>query len=208
LPGILSKNKGGNRAFRPDFKGKAMTVVRNQYPDFGPTLASEELKEVNGIKINRETLRHWMVEAQLWTGKKRKKARIHQSRERRHRLGEPIQIDGSPHDWFEGRGPYCCALVFIDDATSNLMTLRFEPSETTVGYFRATQSCIEAHGRPLAFYSDRDSVFLVSRKDRIDGFVGETQFQRAMCQLNINMIVARHRQKAGLNELINPFKIV
>jgi hypothetical protein len=201
--GILSKNKGKNRSFPQDFKDQVMAAVQGKYSDFGPTLASEKLKEIDGLKINRETLRQWMIGANLWAGKKRRKARIHQTRERRARLGELVQVDGSPHAWLEDRGPYCCALVFIDDATSKLMALRFEPSETTMGYFRATKTYIETHGRPLCFYSDKDSVFLVARKDRIDGLRGETQYQRAMRQLGIKMILANSPQAKGRVERAN-----
>ena len=139
--GIKSRKLGGNRSFPEDFKARVMTVVKASYADFGPTFAAEKLLECNGLTVNRETLRQWMIETGLWKGRPRKAARIHQSRERRPRFGELVQIDGSHHDWFEGRAPKCCLLVFIDDATSEILALRFEPSESTMGYMR----CLEGH---------------------------------------------------------------
>ena len=118
IDGITFQHKGGNRAFHEVFKQQVLTVCsRSEYHGFGPTFASEKLKELENLNINRETLRQWMIEQGLWKGRSRKKARIHQSRERRPQFGELVQIDGSHHDWFEGRAPKCCLLVFVDDAT-------------------------------------------------------------------------------------------
>jgi hypothetical protein len=100
--------------------------MTNQYADFKTTFASEKLQEEDGLCINKETLRQLMIKAGLWKGKRRKDVKVYQRRARRSRVGEMVQIDGSHHDWFEGRAPKCCLLVFIDDATSNLMHLRFE----------------------------------------------------------------------------------
>jgi len=203
LEGIRAQYIGGNRSFSEELKEAALVAVRERYSDFKPTFASEKLEEVENIKVNHETLRQWMMAEGLWKGRKRRAARIHQSRLRRSCYGEMVQIDGSPHDWFEGRGPYCCAYVFIDDATSCLMALRFEPTETTQGYFRAVHSYLEEHGRPASFYSDKDSIFVVARGDRIDGLKGETQFQRAMRQLQIVMISAHSPQAKGRVERAN-----
>lgn len=95
-----------------------ISLVRDKYPDFGPTFASEKLREIHGLALSAETLRKWMVEEGLWRERRRKIARIYQRRQRRPCYGELIQIDGSPHDWFEARGPRCTLIVFIDDATS------------------------------------------------------------------------------------------
>ena len=118
--GIKRRESGGNRSFGGNFKTKVITVVKRSYADFGPTFAAEKLEERDGLKVNRETLRQWMIEEGLWKGRKRKQYRVHQSRERRPRFGELVQIDGSHHDWFEGRAPKCCLYVFIDDATSRI----------------------------------------------------------------------------------------
>ncbi len=118
--GIKSQRKGGNRAFQADFKAIVLIKVRERYADFGPTFAAEKLMDCEELKVSKETLRQWMMAEGLWKGRARKQARIHQSRERRSRFGELVQIDGSHHDWFEGRAPKCCLLVFIDDATSKI----------------------------------------------------------------------------------------
>lgn len=106
-----------------------INLIKTNYPDFGPTLASEKLKERDDVKVNHETLRRWMIDAKIYTPNVRKKHDIHQSRERRDCFGELIQIDGSHHDWFEGRADKCCLIVFIDDATSALLYCRFEEGE-------------------------------------------------------------------------------
>ena len=99
-----------------------LELIRQSYRDFGPTLAAEVLLERHGVKISRETLRKWMVEAGLWLSRRQRKT-FHQPRLRRERFGELIQIDGSDHRWFEDRGEPCTLLVFIDDATSRLTQL-------------------------------------------------------------------------------------
>jgi transposase len=201
--GLIRRPSGGNRAFTTKFKTDIVASVTKNYSDFGPTLAAEKLKERGQQEINHETLRQWMIEAGLWKGKHRKTARIHQSRARRPRYGELIQIDGSPHDWFEGRRPNCCLLVFIDDATSRLMHLRFEETETTLGYFRGISEYVQTYGRPISWYSDKDSVFVSSKPSKIDGLAGRTQFQRAMRSLGVEMIVAHSPQAKGRVERAN-----
>ena len=112
-----------------------LELVRQSYRDFGPTLAAEALSQRHGIQVSRETLRKWMVEDGLWLSRKQRRS-FHQPRLRRESYGELIQIDGSEHRWFEDRGEPCTLLVFIDDATSKLMQLRFVPSESTGSYFQ------------------------------------------------------------------------
>jgi len=113
-------------------------------------------------------------------------------RERRSRLGELIQIDGSPHDWFEGRSEACTLLVFIDDATGNLMQLRFTPTETTLGYMHVLHDHIAAHGVPAALYSDKHSIFRINAKEADPE--AETQFSRAARELGIECIHANSPQ--------------
>ena len=145
--GLISKkrNPPGNRKFDEIFKQKVKTIVVQTYYDFGPTFASEKLLETHSIKINKETLRQWMIEWNLWKPKKRKSIIVHQQRIPRFCLGELIQIDGSPHDWFEGRGEKCCLIVFSDDATSRIAQMRFFPVETTLAYFE----CIKLYIKKL-----------------------------------------------------------
>jgi hypothetical protein len=117
----------------------------------------EKLLEREGIVVSVETVRRMQIGLGLWRPKHRRQKRLFQLRERRPRFGELIQIDGSPHAWFEDRGPRCALIVFIDDATSRLTALRFAPTETTRAYLEALRSHVLAHGCPLAFYSDRHS---------------------------------------------------
>jgi len=125
-------------------------LVRQNFRDFGPTLAAEALLERHGVEVSRETLRKWMVADGLWLSRKQRRS-FHQPRLRRESYGELIQIDGSDHRWFEQRGEPCTLLVFIDDATSKLMQLRFVPSESTDSYFSALQGYLNDHGCPVAF---------------------------------------------------------
>jgi hypothetical protein len=137
-----------------------------------------------------------MIAAGLWKDRRSRLKAVHQPRYRRDCLGELIQIDGSEHWWFEGRGPRCTLLVYIDDATSRLMHLQFVESESTFDYFAATRAYLERFGKPVAFYSDKHGVFRVNRKDAIGGD-GMTQFGRALHALNIDIICANSSQAQG-----------
>jgi len=130
-----------------------------------------------------------MIDAGLWTPKNLQLKRIYQPRNRRECFGEFIQIDGSLHDWFEGRGPKCTLLVYIDDATGKLMKCQFVKSESTFNYFDSTRRYLERHGKPVAFYSDKHSVFRTNKRGRLGGD-GVTQFGRALADLNIDIICA------------------
>jgi transposase len=199
--GLVSTRRGhiSNRYKGDQFKTQVEQLVRQHYYDFGPTFAAEKLFEIHQLKIGKERLRHWMMEWKLWRAK-HEKINIHQTRERRSCFGELVQIDGSHHKWFEERGPKCCLLVFIDDATSKIVGLRFEEQETTAGYFKLTRQYIEQYGRPLAFYSDKDSIFRVNMPDCEDA---ETQFGRAVRELGIESICANSPQAKGRVERAN-----
>lgn len=200
--GLVHKARGkpSNRCASEGVREYALELVRTQYRDFGPTLAIEALYERHGIKVGRETLRMWMLEAGLWASRKQRRA-FHQPRLRRESCGELVQIDGSQHRWFEDRGERCALLVFIDDATSRLMQLRFVPSESTSSYFEALQGYLETHGCPVAFYSDKHSVFRMNR----DATGGQrmTQFGRALSELNIEILCANSSQAKGRVERAN-----
>ncbi len=187
---LISKHRGrpSNNRHAIAVKEKVRELAQLHYADFGPTFAAEKLRDCHHLKVNKETLRQWMIEWGLWKAKRHKKAQIHQSRERRACFGELVQIDGSPHDWFEGRAEKCCLLVFIDDATGRLVHLRFEPSETTAGYFRAVYIYLKQHGKPIAFYNDKHCIFRVNIRDVIAET--QTQFERAMEALGIEIIYA------------------
>ena len=132
----------------------------------------------------------------LWIPRKLRPPRVHQPRPRRACTGELIQIDGSEHRWFEDRGPACTLLVYVDDATSRLMQLLFVSSESTFTYFEATRGYLERYGKPLAFYSDKASVFRINNKQATGGD-GQTQFGRAMNELNITGICANTSSAKG-----------
>src|SRR3954470_297327 len=196
-----ARGRRGNNRIKDAVREHAIELVRTNYPDFGPTLAAEVLAEKHDLVVSRETLRTWMTTAGLWSSR-RQRRHFHQPRLRRECLGELVQIDGSEHRWFEGRADPCTLLVFIDDATSRLMQLRFVPSETTFSYFEALEGYLGAHGRPLAFYSDKHSVFRVSKKDLKSG-QGMTQFGRALAELNIEILCANSSQAKGRVERVN-----
>ncbi|WP_040439957.1 ISNCY family transposase [Roseibium aggregatum] len=201
--GIRHRARGRrpNNAIHPAKREYAMTMVRERYEDFGPTLAAEMLLEHHGFKVGRETLRQWMIEDGLWLSRKQRR-RFHQPRLRRECFGELVQIDGSEHRWFEDRGDPCTLLVFIDDATSTLMELRFVRSESAFSYFEALDSYLTHHGRPVAFYSDKHSVFRVN-KSEVKGGQGMTQFGRALSELNIEILCANSSQAKGRVERAN-----
>lgn len=179
----------------------AVALIRERYADFGPTLAAEKLAERDGLRVSRETLRSWMCEAGLWLSRQQRRT-FHQPRLRREAYGELVQIDGSEHRWFEDRGPPCSLLVFVDDATGRLMQLRFVRSESAFTYFEALALYLKRHGAPIAFYSDKHSVFRVARKDARGG-QGMTQFGRALCELNIEILCANSSQAKGRVERMN-----
>lgn len=196
-----ARGRASNNRIDPAVREFAVTLVRENYIDFGPTFAAEKLEEDHGLKVSRETLRKWMQDAGIWLSRKQRRT-FHQPRLRRECFGEPIQIDGSDHHWFEDRGPACTLLVFIDDATSTLMHLEFVKSESTFSYFGALEAYLHAHGRPVAFYSDKHSVFRVSNDAAKSGH-GMTQFGRALNELNIEILCANSSQAKGRVERAN-----
>jgi transposase len=200
---LIHKGRGqaSNHRLSPDLRAHALELIRSRYADFGPTLAVEILLDKHALKVGRETLRTWMVADGLWLSRKQRRS-FHQPRLRRESYGELIQIDGSDHRWFEQRGEPCTLLVFIDDATSRLMQLRFVRSESTDSYFETLQGYLETHGCPVAFYSDRHTVFRVGRQDAKGGS-GMTQFGRALAELNIEILCANSSQAKGRVERAN-----
>jgi transposase len=131
-PGLLSKKRGkpSNHQLSPGVKSRALEIIYQFYRDFGATLTHEKLTEEHELKLSLSSVRNIMISNQIWEPKKLRKAVVHQMRERRAREGELVQIDGSPHDWFEGRAPKCTLLVYIDDATGKLLQLHFTEAES------------------------------------------------------------------------------
>jgi hypothetical protein len=197
----MARGRPSNNKIAASVRDQAVELVRASYADFGPTLAAERLAEQHGLRVSRETLRGWMIDAGLWLSRKQRR-RFHQPRLRREALGELVQIDGSEHRWFEDRADPCTLLVFIDDATGRLMQLRLVPSESAFAYFEALRGHLEAHGRPVALYSDKHSVFRVARQAAKRG-QGMTQFGRALAELNIEILCANSSQAKGRVERVN-----
>jgi transposase len=200
---LISKRRGqpsNNRLPEKTIK-RARQLLRSRYHDFGPTLAAEKLA-IEGVSLSVESVRQLLIREGLWKAKRVRRVVIHQLRERRARLGELVQIDGSPHDWFEGRTSKCTLLVFVDDATSRLMYLQFVDAETTFNYFAAVRSYLTQFGKPLAFYSDKLGVFRVNMPNPLSG-TGLTQFGRALKELDIELICAHSPQAKGRVERAN-----
>ena len=193
--GVVSKRRGvpSNRRIAEREREHFVALVRQHYADFGPSLACEYLRDRHDYTHSAETLRSWMVQDGLWRSKRSKPQRVHSPRQRRSRLGELVQIDGSPHAWFEQRAPKCCLIAFIDDASGHVLAAQFHPVESTPAYLATLHDCVSAHGRPLALYSDRHSIF--TKHDPEDP--APTQLERALGELNIESILAYSPQAKG-----------
>ena len=189
--GLASKHRGrpSNRRLASELRREALATVRSRYEGFGPTLAHEKLTELHGLRLSVETLRRSMIEDGLWIPRACREPRIQQPRRRRPCRGELIQIDGCDHEWFEERAARCTLLVFVDDATSALMELLFCESESAFSYFAAMRSYLGRHGKPVALYSDKATIFRVNKKEP-QGGAGVTQFSRALGSLNIDILCA------------------
>lgn len=196
--GIVSRQRGkpSNHRLRDDIKQKALALVREFYEDFGPTFAREKLAEYHGVNVSVETLRTWMIENRLWISRKTKK-KAHLPRLRRECFGELIQADGSHHHWFGDELPAVNATVMVDDATGMLTGLVFAQGETLESYFLALEQHINKWGIPRAFYTDRYAVFQANNGK------GTTQMQRALKELDIDLILASSPQAKGRVERTN-----
>ena len=199
--GIVHQSRGrpSNRRTPDKVKNKVIRLYRAQYKDFGPTLASEKLLERDGIGISDETLRRWLLEAGDW--KKTRKARGHRRwRERKHYAGEMVQMDGSHHDWFEGRGPWCVLMGYIDDATGKVFG-RFYEYEGTIPAMDSFKRYIQKHGLPMSVYLDRHTTYKSTAKPSIEDELNNTmplsEFERALKELGVDVIHANSPQAKG-----------
>jgi len=201
--GLVSKQRGrrSNNRLTEEVKKKTLNLLKTKYQGFGPTLAHEKLVEKDKLKLSDESVRKIMIEENLWKPRKVKKAVAHQLRERRACFGELVQIDGSPHDWFEGRVEACSLLVFIDDATGRLVELLFVDSESFFSYAQAAENYFKHCGKPVAFYSDKHGIFRVNQPSAGLGDA-VTQFGRAMQELDIQIICANTPQAKGRVERV------
>lgn len=201
---LVSRKRGkpGNRQLQPLLRARILELLTcEKYVGFGPTFMCEKLDELHGIKVSVETTRHLMIQSGTWEANKKKRPIIHQQRPRRARFGELLQIDGSPHAWFEDRGDPCVLIVFIDDATGRTYGKFFE-SETTEAYMIVTGEYIKKYGRWEAAYSDRHGIFRVNMPGcaKRECF---TQFGRALKELGIKLICANSPQAKGRVERVN-----
>lgn len=202
--GLTSKHRGrkSNHQLSEEVKKKSLDLLKTKYQGFGPTLAHEKLVEKDKLQLSVESVRKMMIAEDLWKARKLKKIVTHQLRERRACFGELVQIDGSPHDWFEGRANPCVLLVFIDDATGKLLQLQFVDSESFFSYSQAAAGYFKRYGKPAAFYSDKHGIFRVNMPStgKSDAL---TQFGRAMQELDIQIICANTPQAKGRVERVN-----
>jgi transposase len=193
--GVISRKRGrpSNRRIPEGERDRFIGLVKQHYADFGPTLAAQYLRSDHGFTYSAETLRAWMAGAGLWKPRRAKPQRIHSPRLRRARAGELVQVDGSLHAWFEQRATKCCLIAFIDDASGKVLAASFFPVESTRAYLQVLQRHVSDHGRPVALYSDRHSIF--TKHDPEDP--QPTQFERALGELNIEAILAYSPQAKG-----------
>ena len=205
--GLVHRTRGrpGPRRKEKAFRDEVLACVRDRYPDFGPTLAAEYLAKEHGLKVDHETLRRWLNAE----GLRKPKPRRQTHRARRERcacLGQMVQLDGSHHDWFEGRGEKCCLMVMVDDAT-NLISARFSLKETTRACYDILEQWAGQHGLPRSIYADRHSIYLTQREptvaEQLAGKEPKTQFGRALEQLGIGLIAAHNPQAKGRVERMN-----
>lgn len=200
--GILHRLRGraSKRRIAEAVRQKAVRLVRREYVDFGPTLAGEYLAEKHAVKVSKETLRQWLMAAGVWKRKRRRVEEVHVWRARRPCRGELVQWDTSEHDWLEGRGPRLCLLAMLDDATSRALAC-FEAHDTTEANLRLLETYLERWGRPVEFYTDKDSMFTVNRPVRPaedEAWEEElTQIGRALRELGIGWIAAHSPQAKG-----------
>jgi len=204
--GLVHRRRGqpGTRRKAANFRRQVLARYEQRYPDFGPTLAAEKLQE-EGLQMDHETLRRWLIEKGLWkVGRKRRQHRAW--RERKECFGQMVQLDGSHHDWFEGRREKAVLMVMIDDAT-NRTVARFFEEETTQASYDVFEAWVQQSGLPGSLYVDRDSIYRCERvatvAEQIAGEEPQTQFGRAMKQLGVELILANSPQAKGRVERRN-----
>src|SRR6266478_6368358 len=194
------RGRSSNRRIAAPIREQAVGWVKKEYSDFGPTLAAEYLAEQHGIAVSRETLRGWMIAAQLWKPRRARVERIHQWRARRSQIGELVQWDTSEHDWLEERGEKLYLILMIDDASSRALA-RFVRHDSTEENLRTLRAYLQRWGRPAAAYTDRAGLFKINRPQRIDeqlrAELPKTQIGRALQELGIEWIAAHSPQAKG-----------
>jgi len=194
------RGRPSNRKLGASFEQRIVTRVRQRYADFGPTLAAEHLAK-EGLAVSRETLRRWLTRAQLWRPRSQRVKAVHVWRERRACFGEMVMQDSSPFGWLEERGPACQLIAVIDDATSRLWA-RLVEHDSTEENLRTLGGWLQRYGRPLAHYTDKNSIFrhrsgAAALQEQLRGEEARSQFGRALHELGIEWIAAHSPQAKG-----------
>jgi DNA-binding Lrp family transcriptional regulator len=194
------RGRNSNRKIPEAVRERAVKLVKQEYGDFGPTLASEYLGERHGLEVSRETLRGWMIGAGLWRPRRARVERVHTWRARRAQWGELLQWDTSEHDGLEERGEKLYLILMIDDASSRALA-RFVRHDSTEENLRTLRAYVQRWGRPAAVYTDRAGLFKINRPQRIDeqlrAELPKTQIGRALEELGIEWIAAHSPQAKG-----------
>jgi len=195
------RGRPSKRRIDEKIQAKAVTLYRQEYGDFGPTLAAEYLAEKHGLEVSKETLRKWLIAAGAWTAKPRRVRKVHLWRPRRSCRGELVQWDSSIHDWLEGRSPQPIKLIAMIDDASNTLSGRFVAEDATVEHMKVLRKYVKQNGRPIAYYTDKAGLFRVNprRKEYSEEMTeaGETQIGRALRELGIELIHAHSPQAKG-----------
>lgn len=194
-----SRGKESNRKTPQKLIERVRHLYQEKYQGFGPTLTAEKLLELEGIEVSKETVRTWLMESGQW--RKRRKVRTHrQWRERKSCLGEMLQLDGSHHDWFEGRRPKCVLMAYIDDATSKVYG-RFYEYEGTIPAMDSFKRYVRKYGIPMSVYMDKHTTYKSpaepSMEDEINGTTPLSEFGRALTELEVRIIHAHSPQAKG-----------
>ena len=200
---VIHKLQGrpSNHQLDPELIEQALSALHDPlWEGFGPKFASDTLEDRYGLKLGSQTVRRWMARTGLWQVRS-KGARHRLRRQRRPCVGMLVQLDGSDHDWFEGRGPRCVLLIYIDDATSRILYGEFVKVEDTLTLMKTTWSYLLKWGRPVAFYVDRDGIYKINKPSKYEGLTLDekpmTQFTRAMSELAVEVIAANSPQAKG-----------
>lgn len=194
-----------NRRLPERDRRRLASLLRRHYPDFGPTLAAEKLREQHGLDHDATTIRDLMIAEGLWQPRSKRQAVVHrQWRQRRSHPGELIQFDGSYEYWFEERGDKCCLLLAVDDASGAILYARFTDHEGVFPVFDFWRSYLEKHGKPVSIYLDKFSTYKMTQQTALNNHDLKTQFARAMTELGIEVIFANSPQAKGRVE--NKFK--
>jgi transposase len=196
------RGRASPRRLPAPLRGRILQLARTTYAGFNDHHLTEKLREVEAIRIGRETLRQLLRAAGIGPPRKRRPPPHRERRARRRREGEMLQLDASPHDWLEGRGPQLTLLGFQDDATGKVVGAEFFPTETAHGYFRVFRAVLRRYGVPLSLYGDRSGVFVRNDdhwtvEEELAGRQQPTQFGRALEQLGVTFIAALSPQAKG-----------